>query len=147
MDRQTLRDWVIRYNAEGLAGLSDRPHGGGTPAKLTDAEKTQLADWVRRGPDIEEDGVVRWRLSDLRKRLFERMFVMLDERSVGRIVAGLGFSHVSVRPRNPTANEEDQMTHKKTLPNWSTRPFRPAPGASRLSYGGRTKPGSASKAA
>jgi transposase len=25
MDRQTLRDWVHRYNDEGLAGLRDRP--------------------------------------------------------------------------------------------------------------------------
>jgi transposase len=42
MDRQTLRDWVIRYNDQGLTGLSDRPHGGGAPAKLTEEEKAQL---------------------------------------------------------------------------------------------------------
>jgi len=147
MDRQTLRDWVIRYNEEGIAGLSDRPHGGGTPAKLSDEEKAQLAKWLRQGPDLAEDGVVRWRLSDLRKRLFERMFVMLDERSVGRIVAALGFSHVSVRPRNPKANEDDQTAHKKTLLTWSTQSFRPMRATSRSNYGGRTKPGSASKAA
>jgi hypothetical protein len=46
--------------------------------------------------------------------MFDRMFVMLDERSVGRIVAALGFSHISVRPRNPRANEHDQEAHKKT---------------------------------
>jgi transposase len=72
MDRQTLRDWVIRYNDQGLTGLSDRPHGGGTPAKLTEEEKAQLASWVRQGPDLAEDGLVRWRLSDLRQRLFDR---------------------------------------------------------------------------
>jgi transposase len=99
MDRQTLRDWVIRYNEQGITGLSDRPHGGGTPAKLTEEDKAQLANWVRHGPDLAEDGVVRWRLSDLRQRLFELMFVMRDERSVGRIVTALGFRHISVRPR------------------------------------------------
>jgi hypothetical protein len=62
---------------------------------------------VREGPDVVQDGVVRWRLADLRRCLFERMFVMLDERSLGRIVTALGFSHVSVRPRNPQANEDD----------------------------------------
>jgi transposase len=31
MDRQTLRDWVHRFNADGVAGLSDRPHAGGVP--------------------------------------------------------------------------------------------------------------------
>ena len=147
MDRQTLWDWVIRYNEQGVIGLSDRAHGGGTPAKLTDEEKAQLANWLRQGPDLGEDGVVRWRLSDLRQRLFERMFVMLDKRSVGRIVKALGFSHVSVRPRNPKANEDDQAAHKKTSPSWWLRPSRPMRVISRSSYGGRTKPGSVSKAA
>jgi transposase-like protein len=54
MDRQTLRDWVIRYNEQGVAGLSDRPHGGGAPAKLSLEEKAQLAAWVREGPDLAE---------------------------------------------------------------------------------------------
>jgi transposase-like protein len=55
MDRQTLRDWVIRYNEQGIAGLSDRPHGGGARAKLSVEEKAQLAAWVRQGPNIAED--------------------------------------------------------------------------------------------
>jgi transposase len=147
MDRQTLRDWVIRYNEQGVGGLSDRPHRGGTPAKLSDEEKAQLANWLRQGPDLAEDGVVRWRLSDLRQRLFERMFVMLDKRSVGRIVTALGFSHVSVRPRNPKANEDDQAAHKKTSSSWSMQPFPPMRATSRSNCGGRMKPGSVSRAA
>ena len=147
MDRQTLRDWVIRYNQDGIAGLSDRPHGGGTPAKLTNEERVELAKWIRQGPDLKEDGVVRWRLSDLRNRLFDRMFVTLNERSVGRIVKAMGFSHISVRPRNPKANEADQEAHKKTSPNgWPPR-SRPRHATSPSSYGGKTKLGSASKAA
>ncbi len=60
MDRQTLRDWVHRYNAEGLAGLSDRPLPGRTP--ILNAEKmSELAAIVEAGPDPETDGVVRWR--------------------------------------------------------------------------------------
>jgi transposase len=57
MDRQTLRDWVIRYNEQGIAGLSDRPHGGGATPKLTVEEKAQLAAWVRQGPDIAEEAL------------------------------------------------------------------------------------------
>ena len=113
MDRQTLRDWVLRYNrlgVEGLGveGLADRPHGGGTPARLTEAELGQLAAWVRRGPDLKEDGVVRWRLSDLRQRISDRFFAVLTERGVGRLLASMGFSHVSARPRSPKADAEAQ---------------------------------------
>ena len=46
----------------------------------------RLANWVREGPDLAEDGVVRWRLRDLRDRILARFFVVRDERSVGRIL-------------------------------------------------------------
>ncbi len=57
MERQTLRDWVHRYNAEGVVGLFDRPHGGGARCKLTAAQETEVAGWVRAGPTPETDGV------------------------------------------------------------------------------------------
>jgi transposase len=69
MDRQTLRDWVIRYNEHGIAGLSDLPKRGGAAPKLSVEEKAVLAEWVQQGPDLAEDGVVRWRLRDLRDRI------------------------------------------------------------------------------
>jgi transposase len=113
MDRQTLRDWVIRYNEHGIAGLSDLPKRGGAAPKLSVEEKAVLAGWVQQGPDLAEDGVVRWRLCDLRERLLARFFVVMDERSVGRILKTLTFSHISVRPRHPQANAEAQAAHKK----------------------------------
>lgn len=147
MDRQTLRDWVIRYNAEGVPGLSDRPHAGGPTAKLTEMEGAQRARWVREGPDRAEDGVVRGRLRDLRARILARFFVVLDERSVGRMLNGMGFSHVSVRPRHPQADPEAQAAHKKTSPSWSQPRSHPRHGANPWNSGGRMKPASASKAA
>ena len=145
MDRQTLRDWVIRYNAEGLAGLLDR-HGGGCDCKLSETEQEQLVLWVRQGPDPEEDGIVRWRLSDLRQLILGRFFVVLDERSISRILKALGFSHISARPRNPKASAEAQEGHKKTSPIWLPPPFHRPRAPSRSSSGGRTRPGSASSA-
>jgi len=65
MDRQTLRDWGHRYNAEGLEGLSARRSAGPTP-RLSPAQKVELAQTVRKGPDPATDGVVRWRRRDLR---------------------------------------------------------------------------------
>jgi len=147
MDRQTLRDWVIRYNELGIAGLSDRPHGGGAAAKLSAEEKVQLSAWVRQGPDIAEEGVVRWRLRDLRDRIMARFFVAMDERSVGRILKTLTFSHMSVRPRHPQADAAAQEAHKKTSPNWLPPPFPRLRTASQSNCGGRTKPVLVNKAA
>ncbi|MDZ7881057.1 MAG: helix-turn-helix domain-containing protein [Saprospiraceae bacterium] len=64
MDRQALRDAVVRYNAEGLAGLHDRPTSGRPPA-LTEAELALLSARIFRGPDPEADGVSSWTLPDL----------------------------------------------------------------------------------
>jgi transposase len=71
MDRETLRDRVHRYNAEGLAGLKNRK-GLGRPCRLTAQQKAELAALAERGPDAEQDGVVRWRCADL-KRWIEEM--------------------------------------------------------------------------
>ncbi len=147
MDRQTLRDWVHRYNAAGVTGLSDRPRGGGARSKLTAAQEATLAEWVRTGPDLEIDGVVRWRVIDLRQRIAREFKVELHERSVGKLLRRLRFRRMSVRPRHPEADLAAQETHKKTMPIWLPRSFRPKPAASRSSSGCRTKHVSASKVA
>ena len=88
MDRQTLRDWVHRYNAEGLAGLrSHKPMG--PRSRLTIAQQAELAALVEAGPDPEQHGVVRWRRVDLRDELERRFGVKLHERSVGKVLAKL----------------------------------------------------------
>ena len=147
MDRQTLRDWVHRYNGEGIAGLFDRPRGGGAPRRLTAMQENEVAGWVHAGPDIETDGVVRWRRSDLGRKIAQTFGVHLHERSVGKLLHRLGFRHLSVRPRHPQADPSVQEAHKKTLPHWSLMPSHPRPAASRSNSGGRTKRASASKAA
>jgi transposase len=133
------RDWVIRYNEQGIAGLSDRPHGGGASPKLSVEEKAQLAAWVRQGSDIAEDGVVRWRLRDLRDQILARFFLPMHERSVRRLLKTLMFSHISARPRHPQADAAAQEVHKKTSPTWLLPSFPLPHKASRSSCGGRTR--------
>ena len=113
MDRQTLRDWVHRYNAEGIAGLSNRPRGGGACSRLTAEQQAELAEWVRTGPDPEKDGVVRWRRVDLQAKIATKFNVKLHERSVGKLLRRLGFSRISVRPPHPQADVSEQEAHKK----------------------------------
>lgn len=145
MDRQTLRDWVHRYNREGLAGLHARVPPG-APPRLTVAQKQALAALVEAGPDRARHKVVRWRRADLRDELKRRFGVELHERSVGRVLAGLGYRRLSVRPRCREADEDAQEAFKKTSPPrlWLGSLSRPA--ASRSKSGSKTKPASASKA-
>src|SRR3954447_8574249 len=63
MDRQTLRDWVHRYNAAGVEGLRDRPRPG-RPCALDEGRQAALKGLVLRGPKLERDGCVAWRARD-----------------------------------------------------------------------------------
>ena len=115
MDRQTLRDWVHRYNAEGLAGLSDRWKGVRVPALAPD-QMAELGAWVEAGPNPEKDGVVRWRRQDLRARIAAAFGVEVHERTVGKYLAALGYRRLSVRPQHPKSVPDAQTTFKKTSP-------------------------------
>jgi transposase len=145
MDRQILRDWVLRYNAEGLAGVYDRPHPGAKP-RLSHDQQMQVAQWVRQGPSLSEHGVVRWRRIDLAHAIEKGFGVQLAERSVGSLLRRLGFRRLSVRPQHPRQDIAAQDAHKKTLPSWSLPASRSKCAASRSNSGGRMKPASASKA-
>src|SRR6186997_2418652 len=80
MDRQTLRDWVHRYNESGLDGLVDRPRRNRPPPLLSAEQQAKVAGWVEQGPDLERDGVVRWRCVDLQQRIRQEFKVELHER-------------------------------------------------------------------
>ena len=115
MDRQTLRDWVHRYNAEGLAGLANR-RGEARPRRLDPSHVAELVSWLEAGPDPAVDGVVRWRRQDLRRRIAERFEVELHERTVGKYLAALGYRRLSVRPRHPKTDLAAQERFKKVSP-------------------------------
>jgi transposase len=117
MDRQTLRDWVHRYNREGLAGLRDRPRPGPKP-RLTPEQLAELEAVVERGPDPDRDGVVRWRRIDLQVLIGARFGVGLHERSVGKVLRRLGFARLSVRPQHPKAEEAAQAAFRQASPSW-----------------------------
>src|SRR5450759_4477006 len=145
MDRQTLRDWVHRYNATGLAGLRNRKSSG-RPPKLTAAQKAVLVELVEKGPDPARHKVVRWRRCDLAGEL-ERLFgVKLHERSVGDLRASLGYRRLSVRPQHPQADEAAQEAFKKTSPQRSQQNSPIIPKETRSKSGSRTRRALASKA-
>ncbi len=117
MDRQTLRDWVHRYNAAGLAGLVNRRAPGAT-ARLSAEQEAAVERWVEQGPDLERDGVVRWRCRDLQERIRREFRVSLHERTVGKLLTRLRFRRLSVRPSHPQSDPAAQAAFKGASANW-----------------------------
>jgi transposase len=112
MDRQTLRDWVHRYNAEGIAGLCNRPAPGRKP-KLTEGQMAALKAVVLAGPDPMVDRVTRWRIVDLCRWVEERWGVSYSETGMLRLLWSLDLSHRKTRPRHPQSSEKAQQAFKK----------------------------------
>jgi transposase len=100
MDRQTLRDWVHAFNAQGPDGLVNGKAPGARP-KLSAVQRAEVAEIVEAGPDPHTDGIVRWRCVDLRRLIKARYNIDLDEVSIGRMLKDMGYSHISARPRHP----------------------------------------------
>jgi transposase len=113
MDRQTLRDWVHRFNTEGPDGLIDRKSSG-PKAKLTSEQMATLREIIAAGPDLARDGIVRWRCADLATVIKTRFGVAYHESSIGKLLRSLGFSHVSARPQHPKQDPETIEAFKKT---------------------------------
>jgi transposase len=113
MDRQTLRDWVHRFNQHGPDGLTD-DWSKGKPPRLSAEQQAELARLVETGPDRAVHGVVRWRRVDLQHVIAERFGVVYHERTVGKLLHQLGFSHLSARPRHPAQDEQTIAAFKKT---------------------------------
>ena len=115
MDRQTLRDWVHRYNAEGVEGLRDRPRSG-RPCALDEGRQATLKALVLRGPDLERDGCVAWRARDLCALVEERFGVRYGESGMLKLLKGLDLSWQKARPVHPEADPKAQERFKKPCP-------------------------------
>ena len=112
MDRQTLRDWVIRFNEQGIDGLRDRPKSG-RPPWLDEGQMASLRALVLRGPDPERDGVSTWRAKDLCRIVEARFGVAYSENGMLRLLHDLGLSWQKTRPIHPEADLKAQARFKK----------------------------------
>jgi transposase len=115
MDRQTLRDWVIRFNGQGPDGLINIPSPG-VPPKLGKKHRAFLVRLVEDGPIPAVHGVVRWRACDLIMRLHEEFGISVSDDTIYRALKDLGFSHVSARPKAYKQDPDAMEAFKKTLP-------------------------------
>jgi len=112
MDRQTLRDWVVRYNAEGVAGLRDRERPG-RPALLAPALEEELRQLIEAGPDVERDGVVEYRVKHIRKLALQHFGADYSRSGMQGRLHRMKLSYLKPRPIHPKADPAAQEAFKK----------------------------------
>src|SRR5919199_870654 len=115
MDRQTLRDWVHRYHAEGVEGLSDRPRPG-RPCALDEGRQAALNALILKGPKLERDGCIAWRARDLCVLVEARFGVRYGESGMLKLLKGLDLSWQKTRPIHPEADPKAQERFKRPCP-------------------------------
>jgi transposase len=125
---QIVRDWVLRFNAEGPAGLVDRKAPGQAP-RLNETHRAALAAVLESGPTPAIHGVVRWRLIDLCQWLWEEYRVTVAKQTMSREMRALGYRKLSARPRHHAQAEGAIEGFKK-----------PSPPASKKSHARRASP-------
>jgi transposase len=114
MDRQSLRDWVHRYNETGIAGLLPRLPPGPKP-KLTTAQMAELRELVLAGPVPKQHKVVRWRCLDLRQEVAQRFKVTVPERTIGKWLRKLKLTRLQPRPFHPKKDDAAQQAFKQNF--------------------------------
>ena len=112
MDRQSLSDWVHRYNGAGLDGLKSRKSPG-RAAYLTEVQKAELRELVIQGPDPAVHKVVRWRCADLRAEVARRWSVEVHESTIGTWLGALGLTRLQPRPVHPKKDPAAEASFKK----------------------------------
>ena len=113
MDRQTLRDWVIRYNEHGLEGLADR-WGDGRPPTFAPHEQAELVRIVMAGPDMHTSGLSAFTLEDLAAICEGRFGKRMHPWSLGRLLKRLGLSRQKTRPSHPMKDLAAAAAFKKS---------------------------------
>jgi transposase len=123
---QIVRDWVLRFNAHGPNGLTDRK-APGQPPRLNDAHRAALEAIVESGPTPAVDGVVRWRLVDLCQWLWEEFRVSVAKQTLSRELRAMGYRKLSARPRHHAQAEGAVALFKRPSPPcWTRSPARRA---------------------
>jgi putative transposase len=128
MERQALRDAVVRCNAEGLAGLHDRPRPGPKP-RPDEARRAAPRQLVLDGPEVETTGVSAWTPAGLCREVEARRGVRHHEGHMSKLVRAPGLSRQKARPWHPEADPaaREAFAQGGFEANWTaSRPSTPA---------------------
>src|SRR5580658_9496136 len=115
---QIVRDWVVKFNAQGPDGLIDRK-APGQPSRLNDTHRAALAKIIESGPIPAVHGVVRWRIVDLCQWIWEEFRVGIARQTLSRELRALGYRKLSARPRHHAqAAGAVEDFKKRSHPSW-----------------------------
>jgi transposase len=117
---QIVRDWVLRFNAEGPDGPISRK-APGKVSILNDEQHRALVEIVESGPIPASHGVVRWRLIDLAQWVRDEFGLSITKQTLSREMRALGYRKLSARLRHQGQGSEDIATFKKTSPRHTNR--------------------------
>ena len=106
MSIDTLRFWVNRFNEFGIDGLYNQKPPG-RPPKLNPDQQSKFFKAIEAGPELETDGIVRWRLYDMTKMILDNFDIHLTEAAVWYILKNKKFSVKAPRPRHPKQDPDD----------------------------------------
>jgi transposase len=112
---QTVRDWVLAFNAEGPAGLLNGKAPGNPPI-LNDTQRRALAEIVEAGPDPALHGLVRWRLVDLAEWVFQEFHLSVSKQTLSDVLRAMGFRKLSARPRHHAQDSDALEAFKRPCP-------------------------------
>jgi transposase len=96
---QIVRDWVVKFNADGPVGLIDGK-APGRPSRLNATHRAAVSAIVESGPIPAVHGVVRWRIVDLCQWIFEEFRVVVAKQTLSRELRAMGYRKLSARPRH-----------------------------------------------
>jgi transposase len=113
---QVVRDWVVKFNAQGPDGLIDRK-APGQPPRLNDVHRAALAVIIESGPIPAIHGVVRWRIVDLCQWIFEEFRIIVSEQTLSRVLRKMDYRKLSARPRHHAQAEGAIEDFKKVFPS------------------------------
>jgi transposase len=117
---QIVRDWVMKFNADGPDGLIDRK-APGQPPKLNEEHRAALKAVIESGPTAAVDGVVRWRLFDLCQWIWEEFRVGIAKQTMSRELRAMGYRKLSARPRHHAQADGAIAAFKKASPrSWTS---------------------------
>jgi transposase len=140
---QIIRDWVLRFNARGPAGLLDGKSPG-QPSKLNPAQREAVARMIESGPILAVHGVVRWRLIDLAQWIFEEFRITIAKQTLSRELRAMGYRKLSARPRHhaqaASAIEDFKKTSRRA---WMKSRAKGGSTSKPYRFGSRTKRASA----